>query len=187
MADPYIGEIRIFAGNYPPYGWFECNGQILNVQQYEALFAVIGSVFGGSAPTTFALPKMPGCAPVGVGRGAGLNAQYSLGHNQGQATVALTSSQMPSHSHPVNVTFAQTTSDPVPNPAGAKLDIPVTYNTSKAKYATFAAYAASAGAALASAALSSAGTANPSAHTNDQPSLALRFCIAWTGVYPMRD
>jgi microcystin-dependent protein len=185
MADPYVGEIRIFAGSYPPEGWFECNGQVLNVQQYEALFAVIGSVYGGNPPSTFALPKMPGCAPVGAGHGAGLNAQYSLGVNQGQSTVALTSSQMPLHSHTVGVTYPQTAADTVPNPAGAQLDIPMTYDASQTKYTNIASYAASAGTVLASSALSVMG--NSASHANNQPSLALRFCIAWTGIFPIRD
>jgi microcystin-dependent protein len=185
MADPYIGEIRIFANSFAPYGWLECNGQILNIQQYEALYAVIGSVYGGNPPNTFALPKMPGCAPVGAGQGAGLNAQYSLGVNQGKASVALTSSAMLTHSHAVNVTLPQTTSDPIPNPAGTKLDVPITYDASKAKHTAFAGYAASAGTALASSALSVTG--NSASHANNQPSLALRFCIASDGIFPVRD
>jgi len=187
MAEPYVGEIRIYANTYAPEGWFECNGQILNIQQYEALYAVIGSVYGGNPPTTFALPKMPGCVPVGAGLGAGLGVQYSLGVNQGQTTVALDMSKMPTHSHVVNVTLPQTTSDPIPNPAGAQLDVPITYDASKAKHTVFAGYAASAGDALASAALSSAGTATPATHANNQPSLAFRFCIAWVGIFPTRD
>jgi microcystin-dependent protein len=92
---------------------------------------------------------------------------------------------MPSHSHTVGVTFPQTLSDAVSNPAGAQLDIPITHDASQAKYTSFAGYAASSGTTLASAALSVAG--NSSSHTNNQPSVALRFCIAWNGTFPTPD
>ena len=94
----FIGEIRMFGGNYPPRGWAFCNGQLLPIQKYQALFALVGTTFGGDGRTTFGLPNLQGAVPVGVGQGVGLN-NRTRGQRGGQATVTLTSLQLPAHSH----------------------------------------------------------------------------------------
>ncbi|MFV0597951.1 phage tail protein [Shewanella sp.] len=103
MADPFIGEIRMFAGTFAPRGWAFCNGQLLPIQSNQALFALIGTTYGGNGQTTFALPNMQGRVPVHQGQGSGTS-QYVLGEMAGQETVTLTSSQMPIHNHAVDLT-----------------------------------------------------------------------------------
>jgi len=95
---PYIGEIRLFAGNFPPAGWAFCNGSILPISENDALFALIGTTYGGDGQTTFALPDLRGRVPIGTGQGTGLSNRV-LGEKVGQETVTLTTSNMPSHSH----------------------------------------------------------------------------------------
>lgn len=96
--DEFIGIIKIFAGNYAPQGWALCNGQLLNINQYQALFAILGNVYGGDGRTTFALPDLRGRFPIGAGNGPGLP-PYTLGAVGGAANVTLTQNQMPAHTH----------------------------------------------------------------------------------------
>lgn len=103
MADPFIGEIRIFAGNYAPRGWAFCNGSTLQVTENPALFSILGTVYGGNGRTTFGLPNLQGRVPKGVGEGAGLS-KTSLGQPTGSDTVTLTVNQMPSHNHLLEAT-----------------------------------------------------------------------------------
>ncbi|MFB2662927.1 phage tail protein [Shewanella mangrovisoli] len=103
MADPFIGEIRMFAGTFAPRGWAFCNGQLLPIQSNQALFALIGTTYGGNGQTTFALPNLQGRVPVHQGQGPGTS-QYVLGEMAGQETVTLTSSQMPIHNHAIDLT-----------------------------------------------------------------------------------
>lgn len=94
----FVGEIRMFGGNYPPRGWAFCNGQELPIQKYQALFAVIGTTYGGDGRTTFALPNLQAAVPVGAGQGGGLS-NRPLGQRGGQAAVPLNFQQLPPHSH----------------------------------------------------------------------------------------
>jgi microcystin-dependent protein len=98
--EPYLGEIRIFAGTQAPQNWMFCNGQILNVNDYQPLYSLIGNIYGGTAPATFALPDLRGRTPVGQGTGTGLTAR-TLGQTGGATTVTLTAAQMPQHAHQV--------------------------------------------------------------------------------------
>nr|WP_315150744.1 tail fiber protein [uncultured Flavobacterium sp.] len=95
---PYIGEIRLFAGNFPPAGWAFCDGSILPISENDALFALIGTTYGGDGQSTFGLPDLRGRVPIGTGQGAGLSNRL-LGEKVGQETVTLTTANMPSHSH----------------------------------------------------------------------------------------
>src|SRR5665647_1082016 len=99
MSEAYIGEIRSFGFNFAPYGWFQCNGQLLPISQYSALFSILGTTYGGNGTTNFALPNLQGNSPMHWGTGAGLNTV--LGEVQGTSTVTLTPTQMPGHSHSV--------------------------------------------------------------------------------------
>ena len=98
MSEPFIAEIRIFAGNFAPRGWAFCNGQLLPVDQNTALFSLIGTTYGGDGRTTTALPNLKGRAPMHPGRGPGLTARR-LGQRGGVETVTLSEAQMPSHTH----------------------------------------------------------------------------------------
>lgn len=94
MSQPYVGEIRLFGGNFAPAGWMFCNGQLLPISQYDTLFNLIGTTYGGDGQTTFALPDLRGRVPVHVGPG------YSLAQSGGVETVTLNTTQIPGHSHP---------------------------------------------------------------------------------------
>src|SRR5258708_4087060 len=100
MSEPYLGEIRMFGGNFAPKGWAFCNGQILSISQNTPLFSVLGTTYGGDGVTTFALPDLQGRSPVHFGSGIGLP-PVLLGVPIGQASVALTTNELPAHSHAV--------------------------------------------------------------------------------------
>src|SRR5688572_28495280 len=101
MAEPFLGEIRIFAGDFAPEGWALCNGQLLPTAQNPALFSLIGTTYGGDPRTAFALPNLQGSAPLMAGQGPGL-ASRVIGEHGGSTTVTLTQSQIPAHVHQVN-------------------------------------------------------------------------------------
>ena len=102
MSDQYLGEIRMFAGNYAPEGWAMCNGQLLMINQNEALFSLIGTTYGGDGQTTFALPDLQGRVPVHTGRNNVTGTVYPLGQKGGTETVTLVADQLPRHTHAVN-------------------------------------------------------------------------------------
>ena len=114
--DPFIGEIRMVGFNFAPVGWFLCNGQLLPISSYQALFALIGTTFGGNGTSNFQLPDLQGRVPLGVGQGAGLP-NYVWGESGGAASVALTQQQMPAHTH-----LATFTGNP---PSGGNLTVAV--------------------------------------------------------------
>lgn len=111
--DPFVGEIAIFAGNFAPRGWAFCEGQIISIAQNTALFAIIGTTYGGNGTTTFALPNLTVSAGIGAGNGPGLTPR-SLGEEGGVDEVTLLESEMPAHSHPASLDAA-TTNRPVSN------------------------------------------------------------------------
>src|ERR1051325_1958939 len=98
MADPFVAEIRIFAGNFAPVHWASCDGQVLPITQNTALFSLLGTTYGGDGKTTFALPNLQGRAPMHTGQGPGLTLR-NLGESSGSEAVTLISSEMPLHSH----------------------------------------------------------------------------------------
>src|SRR6266545_636382 len=112
MADPFIGEIRMFGGNFAPLGWAFCNGQLLAISQYDALFALIGTTYGGDGQTTFALPNLQGRIPIHMGTGGGLSPR-TIGESSGTETVTLTVDQLPMHDHQfVGTTSAASVASP---------------------------------------------------------------------------
>jgi microcystin-dependent protein len=107
MSDPFVAEIRLFAGNFAPKGWAFCQGQILSIQQNTALFALLGTTYGGDGRSTFALPDLRGRVPVGQGQGPGLSLR-DLGETGGASTVALLESELPAHGQPASTQPATT-------------------------------------------------------------------------------
>lgn len=105
MSEPFIGEIRMFAGNFAPRGWAFCSGQILPIAQNQALFSILGTIYGGNGQTTFALPDLQSRSPVGTGTGGGLT-HITLGQVAGTENVSLTTGQLPSHAPTVAVNVA---------------------------------------------------------------------------------
>jgi len=171
MTEPYVGEIRIFAGNYAPRGYALCWGQLLSVQQNTALFALLGTQYGGNGTTTFGLPDLRGRAPLGQGQGPGLT-PYVMGEQTGSESVSLVSTQMPSHNHTLQTRNIAANHS---NANGAMLAV------GKDKV-----YAPPPSATLMSLqSLSIAGTGAP--HDNMQPFLAINFIIALVGVFPPRN
>jgi len=194
MGEYYIGEIRIFPYTFAPAeDWLECNGQVLNSAQYQTLYAVIGNLYGGTAPNTFALPDLRGRAPVGVGSIPGGQAVYQQGKAQGAVTTSLTSAQMPGHAHALNAKLGDSAQPPgqamyLSDPGGADLGVYMTRSNSSTNYAIKPAFSdvPPSGMTLGASALTPAGV-SPASHENRQPNLAFRFCICVQGgVFPVR-
>jgi len=170
MSEPFIAEIRIFAGNFAPRSWAFCNGQLLPVAQNTALFSLIGTTYGGDGRTTTALPNLQGRMPLHPGRGPGLTS-YRLGQNGGTETVTLTSAQMPQHSHGLSATQEDAGET---NPQGNYIA------NGNQQFA-----AANNLGAMQAQSLPAAGGSG--AHNNLQPILAINFIIALQGLYPSRS
>lgn len=173
MSERFIGEIRIFTGNFAPSGWAMCLGQLLPIAQNTALFSLLGTNYGGDGKSTFGLPNLQQRMPLHPGAAPGLTPRY-LGEQGGDATVTLTEQQMPAHNHVMNASSAAAT---VQSPANALLAKPVTLN---APYHDVGAMAPSAPGMLGAA-------GGGAAHNNQQPYLALNFIIALNGIYPPRS
>jgi microcystin-dependent protein len=168
MGDPYIGEIRMFAGNFAPAGWANCDGQLMPISENEALFQLIGTTYGGDGQETFGLPNLQGRVPIHVGQGPGLSSRV-LGEVGGVETVTLTQPQLAAHTHQFIATQNPGTS---PNPANDIVaqpafsvfveDVPLT--------------------TLAPNVIQPVGGSQP--HENRQPYLTVRFVISLFGIYP---
>lgn len=172
MSDPFVAEIRLFAGSFAPRGWALCNGQLLPISQNTALFSLLGTTYGGNGVSTFALPDLQGRVPLQQGQGPGLSL-YDLGQTGGEEAVTLIQSEMPSHTH---VVAASATDGGDRSPANERFAVGV------GGLNQFA--ATPGGALLAPQAVSQAGGSQP--HNNLQPYLTLTFIIALQGIYPQR-
>lgn len=179
--DPYIGEIRMVGFNFAPVGWALCNGQILPISQYTALFSLLGTSFGGNGTTNFALPNLQSRVPINQGQGAGLTA-YVLGESGGTENVTLISNQMPLHNHTIGVSnLAGSASDPTNNIlAQCNTGTPRQPNLNVPNFVPPPATGS-----LAQTAVSMAGGNLP--HPNIQPYLCVNFIIALNGIFPSRS
>ncbi|MGO0063381.1 phage tail protein [Brevibacillus fluminis] len=178
MSDQFVGEIRIFAGNYAPDGWALCDGQLVSIAQNPALFAVLGTTYGGDGKTSFALPNLIGRAPMHHGQGQGLS-DRTQGEQGGTRTVTLTSTQMPVHTH---IAYGSGQIGNTNNPQGAVwAQPPVQGKFNKTQTPL---YASSGNAPMNYSALPTVGGSQP--HNNMQPYLGLTFIIATKGIYPPR-
>ncbi|MUT67222.1 phage tail protein [Paenibacillus sp. NEAU-GSW1] len=169
MSTPFLSEIRMFSFNFAPRNWALCDGQLLPINQNQALFSLLGTTFGGNGQTNFALPDLRGRVPIGVGDG------YTLGEQGGQEAHTLSISEMPAHNHPLLAKSIDAT-------------------TTLPKNGVWAAPAVSAyhtggpggvGMAMKSGTIGSIGGSQP--HWNMQPYLTMNFCIALTGIFPSPD
>ena len=170
MSDPFLGEIKIFAGNFAPRSWAFCDGQLLNIAQYNALFSLLGTTYSGDGRTTFGLPDLRGRIPIHAGNGPGLTPR-AQGARAGAETVAVSEAQMPSHVHPSASANHADQSNPVGNVPG---------HVSSASI-----YADSGDASMAADTSVPAGGGQP--HANVMPFLCVYFIIALQGVYPSRS
>ncbi len=166
MAEPFLAEIKIFSFNFAPKGWAMCNGQLLPINQNQALFSLLGTIYGGDGRTTFALPDMRDRTPVHFGAG------ITIGQRSGQNNVTLAVSQMPSHNH--TAVGSSAVQDSIA-PANA-----VFATSAPSEF-----YSVSTGAMMNAATVSNAGGGQ--AHNNVQPSAVLNFCIALQGLFPSRN
>ena len=171
MSEPFVGEIRMFAGNFAPRGWAFCDGQLLAVSQNDALFSLLGTIYGGDGRTTFGLPDMRGRVPIHAGSGPGLSPRR-LGAKAGSENETLTVNQLPSHTHRQQATASNATSrDPV-GAALANAGFGDVYTDD-----------------LGDVNMSSGSielTGGSRSHTNLQPFLCVNFIIALAGIYPSR-
>ncbi len=166
MAQPYIGEIRMFAGNFAPRGWMFCEGQLLPISENEALFQLIGTTYGGDGNDTFALPDLRGRLPIHMGNG------FTLADTGGAEEVTLTAQQIPAHTHPVLTSSAPGTSSAPKDNVLAKTTTGFLYineNPNKQMAVT---------------SIGDTGGSQP--HTNFQPYLCVDFIISLFGIFPSR-
>jgi microcystin-dependent protein len=169
MSQPYVGEIRMFGGNFAPAGWMFCEGQLLPISENEVLFQLIGTTYGGDGQSTFALPDLRGRLPIHMGTGSS-GTTYTLAQSAGVEEVTLTTQQLPIHAHAV-VATANTGNASQPQ------------NNLLANDASVTIYRAQpAAVALNAAAISSTGGSQP--HSNFQPYLCIDFIISLFGVFP---
>lgn len=182
MSDAFVGEIELFGFNFALKGWAQCNGQTLSIQQNTALFSLIGTTYGGNGTSTFALPNLQGCVPMGQGEGPGLSPR-TTGQAFGEENHTLLVSETPGHNHFLNV---------ISNPTAANSDAP-----SNNLYLSKTSFSGDLGAetdmyvaddtpanAMNAAAIGSTG-GQP--HNNQMPTMVLNFCICLIGLFPSRN
>ena len=188
--DPFLGQIIMFAGNFAPRGWALCEGQLLPINQNQALFSILGTTYGGDGRTTFALPELRGRTPISQGDGPGLPS-YRLGAKSGQATHVLNTLEMPSHNHTATATAAGTGKIQVSS-GGATSGEAVEGTPADAGATSIynSAAADDEGAGVAITATATATVLNnggSQGHNNMQPYLAVNYIIALQGVFPSRS
>lgn len=180
--DPFLAEIVMFGGNFAPRGWAFCDGQLLPISQYSALFSILGTTYGGDGRTTFALPDMRGRAPLHPGNGPGLSSR-KLGAKGGSETNTLNSTQLPSHSH----TAAGTVEANVNPGAQANTGNPGGSNFAFGTTNIYNAEATNQKMAANNVAVTVNNTGGGQSVNNMQPWLAVNFIIALQGVFPSRS
>ena len=187
MSNPYVGQIILVGFNFAPVGWFPCDGRLLPIAQFDVLFNLIGTTYGGDGQTTFALPDLRGRVPIGQGTGTGLSSRL-IGEQSGAEAIALTASQIPAHTHAINTsaltasvaskTGAGNSRSPVGNiPAGEAAGVTMMYS-SQAPDVTMG------GNLGAGSSASTASTGGGGAHDNMQPFAVMQYCISTIGIFP---
>lgn len=171
MAEPFIGQITLFAGNFAPRGWAFCDGQEISIAQNTALFSILGTTYGGNGQTTFKLPDLRGRVPLHPGQGPGLT-NRSLGENGGTQQVKLEVGHIPAHAHPVRATSTAANSN---NPTGNLPALAEGRNI----------YGANGNTQMASGMIRTTGGGQ--GHSNMQPWLGLNYIIALEGIFPARN
>lgn len=171
--DPFIGEIRLLPYTFAPLDWQDCDGSLLPIASYDALYALIGTTFGGDGQNTFAVPDLRGRLPIHAGTGNGLST-YTLGQVGGSETVSLTAAQLPAHIHPAAVTSAAaSTGTPAAGTQPGAISGDAMYTSDTTGLTPYPA---------AGGMIGPAGGNEP--HDNTMPTLTVRFCIALNGIWP---
>jgi microcystin-dependent protein len=179
--DPYLGEIRMFAGNYAPENWQLCDGTLLNISEYPALYSLVGTTWGGNGQTTFAVPDLRGRIPVGMGTGTGLTARI-LAQTGGTSSVQLTQSNLPAHTHTLSVSNQPASSAAVTQGAGLAQPIAGSAN----RVVRYAPPSVTPVQLTFDADSISTATGGNQPHTNVMPWLAIQYIICLVGLYPER-
>jgi microcystin-dependent protein len=174
MAQPFVGQVIAVGFNFAPPGWLLCNGSVVPIAEFEPLYNLIGTTYGGNGQTTFALPDLRGRAPLGMGQGPGLS-NYVLGQQGGVESVALASNQFASHTHALQAAATATTSTPGSTVVLGTPDAATTLYAPSRGTTTLAPGAVSMG----------GGSGQP--HENRQPSATINYIIAWAGIYPTQS
>jgi microcystin-dependent protein len=189
VSTPYLSEIRLLAFNFPPKGWAFCQGQLLPIAQNQALFALLGTMYGGNGQTTFALPDLRGRVPICSDNPLAFGT-YALGAHGGSETETLQLTEMPSHTHTVTPSQLTATA-PCKNgaatqrgPGGA---VPATEASNVTAVYSSGAADGSEAASISAVAITAAATGGSQPHTNMQPYLVLNYCIALQGIFPSRN
>jgi microcystin-dependent protein len=173
MGQPYVGEIRMFAGNFAPNGWMFCEGQTMPISENEVLFQLIGTTYGGDGQETFNLPNLASRVPLHMGTGPD-GTTYQIGEMAGTEQETLTTQQIPAHNHPLVASTAASTL----SPANALLTVPTSTQQGIQTYNNAVAPATS----LNSGTIQPTGGSQP--HENTQPFLCINFIISLFGVFP---
>jgi len=174
--DPFLGQIIMFGGNFAPRGWALCDGQLLPINNYQALFSILGTTYGGDGRTTFALPELRGRIPMHAGNGPGLT-DRRLGQRFGTETVTLTTQEIPSHKHTTTL-HAESTPGSSNNP---------TNNLIGGGGSKFAPSAAAANVAMNAESIVAGNTGGGQNHNNLQPVQVVNYIIALQGTFPSRN
>ena len=187
--NPFIGEVKMFVGNYAPRDWAFCQGQELSTQQYSALFAIIGTTYGGNGQTSFALPDLRGRVPIGPAVNVPGISIYTAGQKGGVESVSLTQSQMPAHSHqPQAVDVQGNVASPGGNTYPAQVAAAAATPDRQEITINTRAYAQLSGASAQNTAIGPTLSAGGSqVHENMQPYLVINYIIALNGIFPTRD
>jgi len=175
MANPFVAEIRMFAGNFAPRGWAFCNGQILSIAANTALFSLLGTQFGGNGTSNFALPNLQGSVPMHQGNGAGLTPRV-VGEVGGESTVTLLASQVPVHNHTYNCGTGS---------KGETSALANQVNCDEATGSTAIYATATDGSVMGPGMVQATAVSQP--HENMQPYVAVTFIIALQGIFPARS
>ncbi len=169
MSTPYVGEIRMFGGNFPPNGWMFCEGQLLPISENETLFQLIGTTYGGDGQETFALPNLASRVPVHMGTGPGLQT-YQLGEQAGVESVTLTTQQIPQHNHSMLASLNTAEQTQVSGQVLANSSTALMY------------FEDSPATAMNASSITPMGGSQP--HENVHPFLCINFIISLFGIYP---
>jgi microcystin-dependent protein len=184
MSNAFLGQITMFAGNFAPKGTALCNGQLMSIQQNAALFALLGTTYGGNGQTTFALPNLQSQLPIHFGQGSGLS-NYVQGQTAGTTAVTITQSTMPQHNHTLNATTADATSATMVNGDNFNMLPAKPTVTGGLFYANPNANPGITPIALAASTAGTTGGSQP--HNNLMPSLCITFIIYLQGIFPSRN
>ena len=170
MSQPFLGQVSMFGFNFPPRGWAMCNGQLLAINQNQALFSLLGTQYGGNGVQTFGLPDLQGRTPLHFGQGSGLTNRIQ-GERAGEESHTLLTQEVPSHTHALNASKDAGSSFIPNNNFIANANLPIAASGTPV--------------AMIAGSVSNAGGSQP--HTNIQPYLVVNFCIALTGIFPSRN